>query len=69
MLAECDEAAFEDWTDAMEDNRRNRLDWTELQQLPVKPAAMTPSLIATLKSEMTPADNLIDDGPELATAA
>ena len=69
MLAERDDAAFEDWTAAVEDNRRNRLDWTQMQQLPVKPAAITPSLIATLKSEMTPADNLVDDGHELATAA
>ena len=69
MLADRDDAAFEDWTAAVEDNRRNRLDWTQMQQLPVKPAAMTPSLIATLKSEMTPADNRIDDGHELATAA
>ena len=30
---------------------------------------MTPSLTVTLKSEMTPADNLADDAPELSTAA
>ena len=69
MLEERDEAAFEDWAAAVEANRRNRLDWTQMQQLPVKPAGMTPSLTVTLKSEMTPADNLIDDSPELATAA
>ena len=69
MLEERDEAAFEDWTAAVEANRRNRLDWTQMQQLPVKPATMTPSLTVTLKAEMTPADNLIDDSPELATAA
>ena len=69
MLADRDDAAFEDWTVAVEDNRRNRLDWTQMQQLPVKPAAMTPSLIATLKSEMTSSDNMIDDGHDLATAA
>ena len=50
MLAERDEAAFEDWTAAVDANRRNRLDWTQMQQLPVKPAAMTPSLTVTLKS-------------------
>ena len=69
MLADLDDAAFEDWTAAVEDNRRHRLDWTQMQQLPIKPAAMTPSLTATLKSEMTPADNMIDDGHELSTAA
>ena len=69
MLEERDDAAFKDWTAAVEANRRNRLDWTQMQQLPVKPAAMTPSLTVTLKVEMTPADNLIDDSPELATAA
>ena len=69
MLAEWDEAAFEDWTAAVAANRGNRLDWTQMQQLPVKPAAMTPSITVTLKTEMTPADNLIDDGHELATAA
>ena len=50
MLAERDEAVFEDWTAAVDANRRNRLDWTQMQQLPVKPAAMTPSLTVTLKS-------------------
>ena len=69
MLAERDEAAFEDWTAAVAANRGNRLDWTQMQQLPVKPAAITPSMTVTLRTEMTPADNLIDDGPELATAA
>ena len=69
MLAERDEAAFKDWTAAVEAIRTSRLDWTHMQQLPVKPAAMTPALTVTLKSEMTPADNLIDDAPELATAA
>lgn len=59
MLADRDDAAFEDWTAAVEDNRRNRLDWTQMQQLPVKPAARPPSLTATLKPEMTPADNTI----------
>ena len=69
LVEERDEAAFEEWSSAVEANRRNRLDWTQVEQLPVKPAAMTPSLTVTLKSEMTPADNLIDDAPELATAA
>ena len=69
VIVSGNEAAFEDWTVAVEANRRHRLDWTQMRQLPVKPAAMTPALTATLKSEMTPADNLIDDGPELATAA
>ena len=69
MLGERDEPAFEDWAAAVEAIRTSRLDWTQMQQLPVKPAAMTPSLTVTLKSEMTPADNLIDDPPELATAA
>ena len=69
MLADRDDPAFEDWAAAVEDNRRSRLDWTQMQQLPVKSAAMTPSLNAILKSEMTPADNIIDVGHELATAA
>ena len=69
VLGERDEPAFEDWAAAVEVTRTSRLDWTQMQQLPVKPAAMTPSLTATLKSEMTPADNLIDDGSEVATAA
>ena len=69
MLAECDEAAFKDWTAAVEANRRNHLDWTQMQQLPVKPAAIMPSMTVTLRTEMTPADNLVDDAPELATAA
>ena len=69
LLAECDNAAFEDWTAAVAAIRTSRLDWTQMQQLPVKPAAMTPSLTVTLKSKMTPADNLIDDALELATAA
>ena len=69
LLAERDDAAFEDWAAAVEAIRTSRLDWTQMQQLPVKPAAMTPTLTVTVKSEMTPADNLIDDAPELATAA
>lgn len=69
MLAERDEAAFKDWAAAVDAIRTSRLDWTHMQQLPVKPAGMTPALTVTLKSEMTPADNLIDDAPELATAA
>ena len=40
-----------------------------MKQLPIMPAGMTPSMTVALRSEMTPADNLIDEGPELATAA
>lgn len=69
LLAERDDAAFEDWTAAVEGIRTSRIEWRQMQQLPVKPAAMTPSLTVTLKSEMTPADNSVDDAPDLATAA
>ena len=69
LLAERDDVAFEDWAAAVDGIRTSRLEWRQMQQLPVKPAAMTPSLAVTPKSELTPADNLIDDAPELATAA
>ena len=69
FLEERDDRAFEDWTAAVDANRRKPLDWAQMKQLPIMPAGMTPSMTVALRSEMTPADNLIDEGPELATAA
>ena len=51
MLADRDDTAFEDWTGAWRTTAGTRLGRTQMQQLPVKPAAMTPSLTATLESE------------------
>ena len=69
FLEERDDRAFEEWAAAVDANRRKPLDWAQMKQLPIMSAGMTPSMTAVLRSEMTPADNLIDEGPELATAA
>ena len=69
FLEERDDGAFEDWIAAVDANRRKPLDWAQMKQLPIMPAGMTPSMTVALRSELTPADNLIDEGPELATAA
>ena len=69
FLAERDDVALEDWAAAVEAKRNNRLDCAQIEGLPVLPAEMTPSVTVAPRSEMTPADNLIDEGPELATAA
>ncbi len=69
FLQERDDGAFEDWTAAVDANRRQPLDWAQMKQLPIMPAGMTPSMTVALRSELTPADNLIDEGPELATAS
>lgn len=37
LLAERDDAAFEDWTVAVEGIRTSRIEWCQMQQLPVKP--------------------------------
>ena len=69
FLEERDDTAFEEGAAAVDANRRQPLDWAQMKQLPIMSAGMTPSMTAVLRTEMTPADNLVDEGPELATAA
>ncbi len=44
FLEERDDRAFEDWTVAVDANRRKPLDWAQMQQLPIMPAGVTSSM-------------------------
>ena len=44
FLEERDDRAFEDWTVAVDANRREPLDWAQMQQLPIMPAGVTSSM-------------------------
>ena len=66
---ERDETAVADWNAAVAACRNNLLDRTPMSELPVLPAGMAPTVTVARRSEMTPADNLIDDSIGLAAAA
>ena len=66
---ERDETAMADWNAAVAAYRNNLLDRTPMRELPVLPAGMAPTVTVARRSEMTPADNIIDDSPGLAAAA
>ena len=58
-----------DWNAAVAAGRSSRVDLTPMSELPVLPAGMAPTVTVARRSEMTPADNLIDDSIGLAAAA